>query len=348
MSSSIPLVQSGVSVVATGPRAFRYVANSPVPKPGTGEVLVKIHAAGLNPVDGKIPLYGNWSKLTIPGAISGYDGSGVVVAVGSDVKEFTVGDEVFGQWALTNNHGTFAQYSVTHVDRIVHKPASVSHAEAAGLGIVFLSAWDGFRQVEQTLKSKAGAFVYVPGGSGGVGHVAVQIAKNYGAKVITSASKPEGLAILKDQLGVDYVIDYSKQDVVQEIIKITNGNGADIIYDSTYNPKTFNQSVQALANGGQFIVLGSSFSTNDADYAKAVIAKNGQFLTADVGRFSFPGPFDFASILKPALKIAGEWIEQGKLRVWINQIIQPEEIIAHQEAIRQGRTVVGKIIAKFN
>lgn len=182
-----------------------------VPRPDTasGEILVRVHAAGINPVDWKTRAGGGMAgRYADPfPLIVGWDVSGVVESVGAGVGKFKPGDEVFGMVRFPEIGSAYAEYVAAPEGHFAHKPANVTHVEASAVPLAALTAWQGLYETG-TLKS--GQRLLVRGASGGVGHLAVQIAKARGAHVIGTASTPN-LEFL-ESLSVDEIIDYTQQD----------------------------------------------------------------------------------------------------------------------------------------
>ncbi|MFK0281338.1 NADP-dependent oxidoreductase [Streptomyces sp. NPDC090499] len=179
------------------------------PEPGVGQVLVAVHAAGINPTDGQHRRLGLF--LGEPPFTLGWDVSGVVEAVGLGVSLFEAGDEVFGMLPYPNGAGAYAEYVTGPVRAFAPKPAGVSHAEAAALPMAGLVGWQA---LVDTADLREGQRVLVLGAAGGIGHIAVQVAKARGAYVIGTASGDK--CDLVRGLGADEVIDYRTADVVQE------------------------------------------------------------------------------------------------------------------------------------
>jgi len=199
-----------------GPEVLR-LEDVPVPEPRSGELLVRVHAAGVNPVDWKIR-EGRLGKVPLP-TIMGSDFSGVVEEVGSGVSDFGAGDPVFG--VVGEQSGSYAEFVITPAAQAVEKPNGMSDIEAAALPIASLTAWQA---LFDTANLKKGEKVLIHAAAGGVGSYAVQFAKRAGAYVIGTASA-EHTAFVR-QLGADEVIDYRKtkfEDVVQ---------GADVVFDT--------------------------------------------------------------------------------------------------------------------
>jgi NADPH2:quinone reductase len=197
----------------------------PVPK--SGEVLVQIKAASVNPLDTKIKT-GNagHAKTQLP-AILGIDMAGVVVEVGEGVKNFKAGDEVYGMTGgIAGVQGSLAEYAAVDADLIALKPKNLTMGEAAAIPLGFITAWEG---LVDRAKISEGKTVLIHGGSGGVGHLAVQIAVAKGAKVFTtdSPAKKE----LVEAFGATS-IDYTTNTVDDYLNKHTNGDGFDIVFDT--------------------------------------------------------------------------------------------------------------------
>jgi NADPH:quinone reductase-like Zn-dependent oxidoreductase len=188
-----------------GPEMLRY-GEAPDPVAGAGEVVVDIHAASVNGADPKVRRGNGRYKLDKFPHIMGRDFSGVVSAVGAGVTDFKVGDAVFGVTDV-GIEGTYAEKIAIKATIVAKKPASLSHAEAAALGLVSLTA---ITAIEDTLHLKAGETILIQGGAGGVAGFAVQLAKHLGAAVITTASA--GNHAYVRGLGADKVIDYNKED----------------------------------------------------------------------------------------------------------------------------------------
>ena len=182
-------------------------AEVPAPSLGDDEVLVEVHAAGVNPLDAKIR--DGEFKLILPykmPLILGHDVAGVVVRVGPRVRQFKPGDEVYAR-ADDFHIGTFAELIAVKESSLAFKPRSLTMEEAASIPLVALTAWQALVEKAQVRK---GQKVFIQAGSGGLGSIAIQLAKHLGATVATTASA--GNAALVQSLGADVVIDYRQQD----------------------------------------------------------------------------------------------------------------------------------------
>lgn len=212
----------------------------PVRQPGPGEVLVRIQASGINPLDLKIRAgQAAHARHPLP-AILGLDLAGEIAAIGAGVTRFRLGDEVYGMAGGVGGHqGTLAEYAVVDADLLALKPANLSMREAAAIPLVFITAWEG---LVDRAGVKAGDKVLVHGGAGGVGQMAVQLAVARGAKVFATDSAEKKDYI--EGLGAT-AIDYHAENVDQYVGRLTDGAGFDIVYD-TAGGATLDASFQAV------------------------------------------------------------------------------------------------------
>jgi alcohol dehydrogenase len=182
------------------------LADVPQPAPGAGKILVRVHAAGLNPVDfktraGKLKVV---QKYRLP-IVMGNELAGIVKAVGSSVTRFAVGDRVFAR--VNKAHmGAFSEFAIVDENHAAPMPASLDFTSAAAVPLAALTAWQALRD---ELHVGNGTRIFIPGGAGGVGTFAIQLAKHFGAHVATTAS-PRGEALVT-RLGADVVIDYTRE-----------------------------------------------------------------------------------------------------------------------------------------
>lgn len=217
------------------------------PQPQTGQVLVRIHAAGLNPLDVKIRAgKADHAKHPLP-LVLGIDMAGVVEAVGAGVTRFAPGDEVYGMTGGVGGlQGALAEYAAVDAELLARKPANLSMREAAALPLAFITAWSG---IVDRAHLAAGQSVLVQGGSGGVGHVAVQIARALGANVFATGSARNADVI--SQLGATPV-DYGALSVEQYVQAHTAGAGFDLVVD-TVGGKTLDASFAAVKHFGHVV-----------------------------------------------------------------------------------------------
>ena len=205
-----------------------------------GQIKVKLKAAGVNPVDTKLRGRGVFYDDALP-AILGCDGAGVVVETGSSVTRFMPGDDVwFCHGGLGGAPGNYAEYTVLDEKEAEIKPARISYEQAAALPLVSITAWEA---LFDRAALKARQTVLIHAGAGGVGHVAIQLAKSAGARVCTTVSSDEKSAFVK-RLGADRIIRYRDTDFVDEVMQWTNGEGVDVVLD-TIGGDTFQRSMSA-------------------------------------------------------------------------------------------------------
>jgi NADPH2:quinone reductase len=230
-----------------GPESFE-LCDVPKPVPQAGQVLVRVHATSINPLDYQIRR-GDYPDLVPLPAITGHDVSGVVEAVGPGVMAFAAGDEVWYTPQIFDGPGSYAEYHVAAESIIGRKPPSLSHLEAASLTLVGGTAWEA---LVGRAALQVGETILVHGGAGGVGHVAIQLAKAMGAKVFTTVR--EANAEFARSMGADVVIDYEKEDYVDVIMRETAGQGVDVVFD-TIGGNTLSRSPDALAQLGRVVTI---------------------------------------------------------------------------------------------
>ncbi|WP_037880203.1 NADP-dependent oxidoreductase [Streptomyces sp. NRRL S-378] len=227
------------------------------PDPGLGEVLVRVHAAGVNPVDWKTRASGAliaWGETPIVG----WDVSGTVEAVGPGVTLYAPGDEVYGMPHFPRQAGGYAEYVVAPARHFARKPGSLDHVQAAALPLAALTAWQA---LVDTAGVTAGQRVLVHAAAGGVGHLAVQIAKARGAYVIGTASAAKH-DVLRG-LGADELIDYRSVDFAEAVSDV------DVVLDAL-GGETAERSLKVLRPGGHLISLpGPDSVPADADGVNA-------------------------------------------------------------------------------
>jgi NADPH:quinone reductase len=196
------------------------------PKPGPGELLVRVIASAVNPVDAKLRANGSWANLKPP-VILGYDVTGVVEEAGPGVLDFNPGDEVYYTPEIfANSHGSYAEYNVAPASIVARKPSGVSFIEASAIPLAGGTAWEA---IVRRLKVRPGETVLIHGSAGGVGSFAIQFAKIAGARVLATASSENHDTLRK--LGADVAIDYRKEDAAEVAIAETRGEGIDAAFD---------------------------------------------------------------------------------------------------------------------
>ncbi|MEU9989299.1 NADP-dependent oxidoreductase [Streptomyces sp. NPDC048045] len=226
--------------VLGGPEVLKEV-HTERPKPGPNQVLVRVRAAGLNPTDWKHRAFGMF--LGEPPFVLGWDVSGEVAETGIGVAAFRPGDEVFGMLPYPYGHGSHAEYVIAPVRALTHKPASIDHVQAGALPLVSLTAWQALTEHADV---QPGQRVLIHAAAGGVGHVAVQIAKARGAYVIGTASA--GKHDFLREIGVDEAIDYRSADFTEAVRDV------DVVLD-TVGGETAVRSLHVLRPGGVVVSI---------------------------------------------------------------------------------------------
>ena len=307
------------------------------------ELLIRARYSSINPLELKFASV-NPFGFPLPLWLGG-DFSGTVVAAGGEASEgqdaIGVGSEVFG-FCVAN--GAWGEYVV--VKRVLTVLRGAIPARVAGTyGGVYLTAVDML--VDGEVSKRKGQWAYVAGAAGGVGHVAIQMAKLHGLRVIGSASKPAALDLLKS-LGVDHIIDYSKQDVVAEVLAATGGKGADLVYDPTYEDSSYAQSAACVASGGVWMKLGENLEPGSEQFSKIAEARGAKALTPTLGRWlpEYGGKeplISQRSILTQALRDAVQWYESGQLRVHVSKTVECEPNALQQAFQDFYKMNVGKV-----
>jgi NADPH:quinone reductase-like Zn-dependent oxidoreductase len=292
-----------------GPEVLK-LEDLPRPEPGANEVLVRVHAAGVNPVDWKIR-EGKFGKIPLP-SIMGVEFSGEVEALGPEVTEFRVGEAVFG--SVADASGSYAEYALAPVSQIIEKPASLDHIRAAGLPVASMTAWQA---LFDEAKMRKGQKVLIHAAAGGVGGFAVQFAKWKGAYVIGTASGPN--ADLVRSLGAHEVIDYRTtrfEDVVRD---------ADVVFD-TIGGETQERSWNVLKKGGVLVSIVQPPSEKTA----AAHGARGIFMRQDSTRTE-------------ELRQIAELVVSGQIKVTVETILSLREARKAQELSQSGHAH-GKIV----
>lgn len=224
----------------------------PDPHPGPGQVVVRIYAAGVNPVDTYIRS-GIYPKPPVP-YTPGADGAGVIAAVGEGVTRVTVGDRVYVAGALS---GTYAEYALCRATQVHPLPAHVSYAQGAGVNIPYATA---YRALFHRARAVPSEVVLVHGASGGVGIAAVQLARAAGLTVIGTAGTEKGRQLVHAQ-GAQHVLDHSTPGYLAQLTTLTDGRGADVILEMLANVN-LGKDLSVLAPGGRVVLIGNRGPNN--------------------------------------------------------------------------------------
>lgn len=289
------------SVVEIQGGEFRLI-DVPRPTARTSEVLVRIHASAVNPLDTKIRAgAAAHARHPFP-AILGMDMAGVVEEVGEGVEGFSRGDEVYGMTGGVGGvQGSLAEYASVDATLLARKPANLSMREAAALPLAFITAWEG---LVDRAKVSAGQKVLIQGGTGGVGHVAVQIAKSLGADVFATGNGSQ--AEYLKSIGAT-PIDYKKDNVADYVERYTSGHGFDVVYD-TGGGAILDASFAAVRRFGHVVSCLGWGSHSLAPLSFKAATYSGVFTLYPL--LSGEGRKHYGEIMDQATKLA----EAGKLR----------------------------------
>ncbi|GAB3225337.1 NADP-dependent oxidoreductase [Glycomyces halotolerans] len=296
-----------------GPEVLRLVETAR-PEPYYGEVLVRVHAAGLNPVDPAARERGLY--IGEPPFTLGWDVSGVVEQVGTGVTRFQPGDAVYGMPRFPHRAGTHAEYVTAPSRHFDHKPAGITHTEAAAVPLTGLTAWQA---LNDHAGLRAGQSVLIHAAAGGIGHLAVQIAKSLGAHVIGTASAEKHDFVRG--LGADEMIDYAAVDFAKAV------SGLDVVLN-TIPGDYAERSIAVLKDGGVLAEL--HLSNADATFPEAVargITTRFMLVEPDLG----------------GLRSLSRLVDTGQLNVHVSQTFPLEEAAAAHRAMESGHAT-GKIV----
>jgi NADPH2:quinone reductase len=297
----------------------------PTPKPAAGQVLVRIHAAGVNPYDTYMRAGTYAVKPPLP-YTPGSDGAGVIEAVGEGVKKVKPGDRVYTARTLT---GAYAQYALTLEEQVHSLPEKISFRQGAGVWVPYGTA---YHALNHSAEARASETVLVHGGSGGVGCAAVQMARAMGLTVFGTAGTQKGVDLVKRE-GGHQIFDHSKAGYQEEIMKATGGRGVDIILEMLANVN-LSADLKLLATNGRVIIIGNrgEITINPRDLMLRRASARGFTLWAIT-------PAEEAQI--HAGLIAG--LENGTLRPIVGKEMPLSEAArAHKEILEPG--AAGKIV----
>ena len=235
-----------------GPEVMR-LEEAPDPTPGSGDVLVRIRAAGVNPVDSYIRTGTYARKPSLP-YTPGSDGAGNVEAIGADVKGFARGDRVYiaGFGRAAGGAGTYADLAVCSPSQLYRLPTRTSYAQGAALGVPYATA---YRALFQRAAARPAETVLVHGATGGVGIAAVELAHAHGMRVIGSGGTDEGLAVVREH-GADVLVNHRTPGYADEIMRATDGRGVDVIVEMAAHIN-LDRDLALLARHGRVVVVGS-------------------------------------------------------------------------------------------
>nr|WP_210481908.1 NADP-dependent oxidoreductase [Naasia sp. SYSU D00948] len=303
-----------------GPDELRISSSVPSPVRTGSEVLVRVLAAGVNPVDAKTRAGRGVSRAASWPLVPGFDFSGVVVESPYDAFPLQPGDEVFGMTAFPRTTGSYAEYVSVPALNLARKPRVLSHVEAAGVPLAALTAWG---TVVELAKAHEGQRVLIHAGAGGVGHFAVQFASYFGAEVATTASAENARWLTG--LGASRVVDYASQDFGDVL------DGLDVVIDAV-GGDTGRRSLDVLRAGGHLISLPSGgWTTMREDAAAAGVRATGFWVVPDGG----------------TLAVIARLINSGDVRVTADAVFPLERAADAHRLLEQGH-VRGKVVLQVS
>jgi len=312
----------------SGPAALR-LEDVPEPRPGPGQVRVRVRACGVNFADSLIAR-GQYQVQPEPPFSPGFEVAGDILEVGEGVARFRVGERVIA----IAPHGGYAEQVVANVDRCVAMPTAMPYEHGAAFPVVFgtshVALWHRARL-------RAGETLVVHGASGGVGLTAVTIGKQLGATVIATASSPEKLEVAREH-GADHLVDTSRDDVRSRIGELTDGRGADVVYDPV-GGELFTASLRSIAFEGRILVIGFAGGTVPQIPANHLLVKN-----VDVIGLNWPAYAErHPAVMTESFQILLRWYLAGAIRPYVSAIYPLERAV---DALNQvvARKSVGKVV----
>lgn len=304
----------------------------PSPTPGPKEIVITVKACAINFPDTLI-IQGKYQMRPPMPFSPGSDISGVVKAIGNEVKSFKVGDEVFGVLP----YGGMAEEVVCTPKHIFPKPEGMDFPVAAS----FLYAYGtSLHALKDRAQLKEGETIVIMGASGGVGLAAVDIAKQIGARVIACASTSEKLELCK-KYGADEVINYNEEDLKARIKELTNGKGSDVVYDPVGGPYT-DPALRSMAWGGRYLVIGFAAGTIPQPPLNLALLKGCSIVGVFWGRFTQEQPKDNLANSMQIMK----WNSQGRIKPHIHKLYKLEEA-PKALAEMMNRKVIGKVVLEI-
>ncbi|MEM9939500.1 MAG: NADPH:quinone oxidoreductase family protein [Pseudomonadota bacterium] len=306
------------------------VRDVPVPKPGPGEVLIKVRATSINFPD-LLLCQGKYQLKLDPPFTPGMDMSGEVAALGEDVEGFAVGDTVCGGARF----GGFAEYALASADGLQKKPDNMSFEAAASYSAAYLTAYVALVRRGHL---KVGETLLVHGASGGVGMAAVDVGKLLGATVIATGGSDEKLAKVK-AYGADHVFN-TAGGFRQQVKDLTDGRGADVIYDPV-GGDVFDESVRCIAFEGRLLVIGFTSGRIATVSTNMPLIKGFSVVGVRAGEYGR----QFPERGRENVKQIWDWAREGKTRPYVHETLPLERVLDGFSMI-QNREVIGKLIIR--
>lgn len=307
--------------------------------PSPQHIRVKLSAAGINPIDTKLRKNAAFFPDKLP-CVLGCDGAGIVESIGAEVTRFKVGEEVyFFNGGLGDEMGTYAEYTVVHQDYAAFTPRHATLEEAAGLPLALITAWEALLDRGNLLE---GQTVLILGAAGGVGHLAVQIAKQAGATVLATVGTREKAAWVTS-LGADRVFVYTDVDFATAVLDWTKGNGVDLVFD-TVGGATFCRSFACTRVYGRIV----SLLQWDCSAEQLKIARTRNLVLAFVLMLTptLLGMHDQRMHQRRILEEGARLIEANRLKIKISHLLPLEQAGLAHTMIEEGHTT-GKIVLQI-
>lgn len=301
------------------------------------DVLVKVYAVGLNPVDAKVHLWSGMVEDFDDSFIGGLDVSGEIVAVGSAVKDWSIGDKVLYHGNMTRKNGGFAEFAIQDARTLVAHPKVAQEVAAS----TPCAAWTAYRALVDKLDVENKTSLFIAGGSGGVGSFAIQIAKYFGVETIITSCSERNHDFVK-QLGATHILNYQSQDVEQEIMQITNGVGVEAALDCVGGDND-QLCASVLCYEGEMVEL---VKTVDPTLYKDAFLRGLSFHQLRLGSGHRNGNKGLQTLVTAGQKVS-ELLENERLQVPNLNIISLEQVGDALMGMRSQRTV-GKIVAKLS
>lgn len=329
-----------ILMTATGGPEVLQLADVPMPElPSPHHVRVRLHAAGVNPVDTKLRKTASYYPEGLP-CVLGCDGAGVVESVGANVHRFVPGDEVyFFNGGLGREQGNYAEYTVVHQDYVAFKPRHVTWEEAAALPLVLITAWESLFNRACVCE---GTSVLIHAAAGGVGHIAVQLAKQAGAQVLATVGSADKAAWVT-HLGADRVFVYKDVDFTAAVLDWTRGQGVDVVLDAV-GGDTFCRSFACTRVYGRVVTLLQSECPPEAH--KVARLRNLALVYELMLTPSLLDMHEERVHQRRILEEGARLIEADRLKVKVSQVLPLEEAARAHALIEQGHTA-GKIVLKI-
>ena len=302
------------------------------------QIKVRLRAAGVNPIDTKIRRNGLLGPGPLP-AVLGCDGAGEVIEIGAEVDRFQVGDRVwFCHGGLGIEPGNYAEITVLDQRWAAPMPRTLDFVEAAAGPLVLITAWG---MLYDRGRLQAGQTALIHAGAGGVGHVALQLAKLRGARVLTTVGSAENAALAKDW-GADEVINHREQDFVAEVNRLTDGQGADLVAEMV-GPEVFARSIGCTAHFGDIVTL---LDPGPVPLAEARL-RNLRIgfelmLTPQLRGLTAAREYQV-----DILRQCGELIDTGQLRLHVSRVLPLEQAAEAHQQIETGHTL-GKLVLRID